>query len=259
MKLEDAAPWKKSYEKPREWTEKQRHHFADKGLSSQSYGFSSSNVWLCELDHKEGWVPKNWCFWTVVLEKTLESPLDGKEIKSVSPKGCQPWMFIGRTDAEAPILWPPDAKNQLIGKDSDARQEEKRVTEDERAGWHHQLYGHRVWANSGRYWRLTCFSPWGCKELDTTEWLNSNNKFSCRVSNNWTQATKETGLFHLFSTCGVDLRIACRMRPSLCRVLFWLLNPHLIKKLFTEDSNLWEQRTLPQLLETKVCVCFNTL
>ena len=113
------APWKKSYNKPRQHIIKQRHYFANKGPSSQSYGFSSSHVWIWELDHKEGWGPKNWCFWAVVLEKTLESPLDCKEIQTVNPKGNQSWIFIGRTDAEAetPVLWPPDAKGQLIGKD----------------------------------------------------------------------------------------------------------------------------------------------
>ena len=126
---------------------KQRHCVADKGLSSQSYGFSSSHVWMWELDRKEGWTPKNSCFWTVVLEKTLESPLDCKKIKPVNPKGNQSWIVIGRTDAEAeaPILWPPDANNWLLGKDSDVgkdwKQEEKGTTEDEVAGWYHQL-GH---------------------------------------------------------------------------------------------------------------------
>ena len=110
--------------------------------------FSSNHVWMWELDYKESWVLKNWCFWTVVLEKTLESPLDCKEIQPVHLKGDQSWIFIGRTDAEAetPILWPPDAKNWLIGKDCDAgkywRQEEKGTTEDEMVGWHHQLNGH---------------------------------------------------------------------------------------------------------------------
>ena len=126
---------------------KQRHYFANKGPSSQSYGFSS-HVWLWELDYKESWVPKNWCFWTVVLEKTLESPLDCKEIQPGNPKGDQSWIFIGRTDAEAetPILWPPDAKSWLIGKDPDAgkdwRQKEKGMTEDEMVGWHHCLNRH---------------------------------------------------------------------------------------------------------------------
>ena len=133
---------------------------------------------MWELDHKEGWMPKNWCFWAVVL-KTLVSPLDCKEIKPVSPIGKQPWMFIGRTDAEAPILWPPDVKSQLIRKDPDARkdwrQKEKRMTEDKMAEWHHQLNGHELeqapGTGDGRG-RLACCSPWGRKELDTTEWLN---------------------------------------------------------------------------------------
>ena len=130
------VPWKKRYDKPRQCIKKQRHHFADMGPNCQSYGFSSSRVWMWELDRKEGWVPKNWCFWTVVLEKTLESPLDCKEIQPVSPKRNQSWLFIGRTDAEAetPVLWPPDAKCQFIGKDPDAGtdwgQEEKGTTED---------------------------------------------------------------------------------------------------------------------------------
>ena len=128
----------------------QRHYFANKGPSSQGYGFSSSHVWMWELDYKESWAPKNWCFWTVVLEKTLESLLDYKEIQSVHPKGDQSWVFIGRTDAEAetPILWPPDVKNRLIWKDPDAekdwRWEEKGMTEDEMVGWHHQHNGHET-------------------------------------------------------------------------------------------------------------------
>ena len=121
---------------------KQRRYFANKGLYSQSYGFSSSHVWMWELDHKESWAPKNRCFWTVVLEKTLESPLDSKEIKPVKPKGNQSWILIGMTDAEveATILGPPDVKNWLIGKDPDAgkgwRQKEKVMTENEIVGWH---------------------------------------------------------------------------------------------------------------------------
>ena len=103
------APWKKGYDQPRQHIKKQRHYFANKGSSNQSYGFSSSHVWMWELDCKESWVLKNWCFWTVVLEKTLESPLDFKEIQTVHPKGNQSWIFIGRTDAEAetPIFWSP--------------------------------------------------------------------------------------------------------------------------------------------------------
>ena len=119
----------------------------NKGLSSQGYGFSSSHVWMWELNYKESWAPKNWCYWTEVLEKTLESPLDCKEIQPVYPKGDQSWVFIGRTvEAETPIFWPPDAKNWLIGKDSDAgkdwRQEEKGTTEDEMVGWHHWVNEH---------------------------------------------------------------------------------------------------------------------
>ena len=125
---------RKPMTKPRQCIKKQRYCFADKDPYSQSYGFSSSHVWMWELDHKEGWVQKNWSFWTVVLEKTLESPLDSKGIKPVHPKGNQPWIFIGKTDAEAPILWLPEAKSQLTGKDPDAgkdwRQKE-RAAEDE--------------------------------------------------------------------------------------------------------------------------------
>ena len=148
---------------------------------SQSYGFSSSHVWMWELDHKESWVWKNWCFWTVMLEKTLENPLDCKGIKPVHPKGNQSWIFIGRTNAETetPILWPPDAKNWLIGKDSTAekewRQEEKGTTEDEMVGWHHWLDRHeseQVLGVGDGQGSLACCSPWGHKEWDTTERLN---------------------------------------------------------------------------------------
>ena len=143
--------------------------------------FSSGHVWMWELDHKESWAPKNWCFWTVVLEKTLESPLDCKEIQPVHPKGDQSWMFIGRTDVEAetPLLWPPDVKNWLIGKDPDAgeewRWEEKGTTEDGMLGWHHRLDGHEFEQALGvgdGQGSLACCSPWGHKELDMTERLN---------------------------------------------------------------------------------------
>ena len=112
------APWKKNHDQLRQHIKKQRHYFVNKGPSNQGYGFSSSHVWVWDLDYKESWAPKNWCFWTVVLEKTLESPLDGKEIKPVHPKRKQSWIFIGRTDpeAETPILRPPDVKNWLIWK-----------------------------------------------------------------------------------------------------------------------------------------------
>ena len=139
------APWKKSYDKPRQCIKKQRYHFADKGLDSQSYVSFSSHVWMWELDHK-GWWLKNWYFQTVVLEKTLESPLASQEIKQVNPKGNQPWIFTGGTDAEALIIWPLDGKSCLIERDSDAGkdwgQQEKGVTEDEMVGWQHRRNGY---------------------------------------------------------------------------------------------------------------------
>ena len=129
----------------------------NKDPSSQSYGFSSSHVWMWELDNKKGWVPKNWCFLTVVLEKTLESPLDSKEIQPVHPKGNQPWIFIRRTDAEAPILWPCDAKNHLLAKNTDAGKDwgqEKGFLEKGWNDWMASLTRWTwVWANSGRWWR----------------------------------------------------------------------------------------------------------
>ena len=132
----------------KEHIKKQRYYFDNKGPSSQSYSFSSSHVWIWELDYKESWAPKNWCFWTVVLEKTPESPLDCKEIQPVQPKENQSWILIGKTDAKAetPILWSPDVKNWLIWKDpyagKDWRQEKKGTTKDEMIGWNHQLNGH---------------------------------------------------------------------------------------------------------------------
>ena len=136
---------------------------------------------MWEVDHKEGWALKNWCFWTVVLEKTLESPLDYTEIQPVHPRGDQSWVFIGRTDVEAetPIFWPPDAKSWLIGKNPDAGkdwgQEEKGMTEDEMVGWHHRLNGHgfgwTLGVGNGQE-GLAYFGSWGLKELDMTEWLN---------------------------------------------------------------------------------------
>ena len=161
-------PWKKSYNQPRQHIKKQRHYFANKGPSSRSYGFSSSHVWMWKLNYKESWALKYWCFWTVVLEKTLESPLDCKEIKPVNPKVNQSWIFSGKTDAKAetPILWPPDVKNWLIGKDSDAgkdwKQMEKGTTEDKMAGWHYRLDVHEFEQALGvgdGQGSLACFSP----------------------------------------------------------------------------------------------------
>ena len=156
---------------------KRRDYFANKGPSSQGYGFSSGHVWIWALDYKESWALKNWHFWTVVLEKTLESPLDSKEVQPVHSKD-QSWVFIGRTDVEAetPILWPPHAKNWLIGKDPDAgrdwRREEKGTTEDEMAGWHHwHEFGWTLGVGNGQG-GLACCNSWGRRELDMTEWLN---------------------------------------------------------------------------------------
>ena len=144
----------KSYDQPRQHIKKQRHYFADKGMSSQNYGFSNNHVWVWELNHKEDWMMKNWCFWTVMLEKTLESPLDFKEIQPVNLEGNQSWIFTGRIDAEAeaPIVWPPDANSQLIRKDPEGRR---------RRGWQRwdswmasQTQQTGVWARSGK-WRRT--------------------------------------------------------------------------------------------------------
>ena len=157
------------------------NYFANKVPSSQGYGFPSCHVWMWELDCEECWVPKNWRFWTVVLEKTLESPLDSKEIQPVHSEGGQPWDFFGRNDAKAetPVLWPPQVKCWLIGKDSDPGkdwgQEEKGKTKDEMAGWHHWLDGREsewtLGVGDGQG-GLACCDSWGCKESDMTEWLN---------------------------------------------------------------------------------------
>ena len=159
---------------------------------------------MWELDYKESWVPKNWSFWTIVLEKTFESPLDFKEIQPVNPKGNQSWIFIGRTDAEAetPVLWPPDVKNWLIGKDPDAgkdwRREEKGTTEEGMVGWHHWLNRHEFEQTPGDVegqGSLVCCSPWGRKESDMTEQLNWTD---CRYL--WCagyQAQYFTGIFFL--------------------------------------------------------------
>ena len=165
---------------------KSRHHFANKGLSSQGYGFSSSHVWMWDLDYKESWAPKNWCFWIVML-KTLKSTLDCKEIQLVHPKGDQSWVFIGRTDVEAetPILCPPHVKSWLIGKwcsdaGKDWGQEEKGTKEDEMAGWHHRLDGHEFGWTPGvgdGQGGLACCNSWGYKELDMTERLNWTEQY----------------------------------------------------------------------------------
>ena len=183
------APWKKSYDELRQCIKKQSHYFANKGPYSQSYGFSRSHVWMCELNHKESWALKNWCFWTVVLEKTLESPLDCKEIKPANPKGNQPWIFIGRTDieAETPILWSPDVKNWLIWTDPDAgkdwRWEQKETTEHEMVGWYHWLNEHEFEETLGvgdGQGCLVCCSPWSCRV--GYDWMTELNWTECEDS-----------------------------------------------------------------------------
>ena len=171
--------------------------------SSQGYGFSSSYVWMWELDYKESWGPKNWCFWTVVLEKTLESPLESKEIQPVHPEGNQSWIFIGRTDAKAetPIFWPSDVKNWPFWKDSDAgkdwRCEEKGTTEDEMIGWHHRLNGHEFEQALGvgdGQGSLVCCSPWGHRVGH--DWATELNRWPLRP---WSSTVDET----LCSQCRV--------------------------------------------------------
>ena len=176
---------------------KAENYVANKGLSSQGYGFYSSQVWMWELDCEGSWSPKNWCFRTVVLEKTLESPLDCKEITPIHPKGDQSWVFIGRTDAKAetPILWPPHAKSWLIGKDPDAGrnwgQEEMGMTEDEMVGWHHRLDAHEfgwtpvVCDGQGG---LACCDWWGHKSRTwLSDWTELNwilDFLDCRTLRN---------------------------------------------------------------------------
>ena len=164
------ASQQESYDKPRQCVEKHRHYSADKGQHSQGYGLPSGHIQLRELDYKEGRESKNWCLQTVVLEKTLESPLDREEIKSVNLKGSQPWILIRRTDAEAPVFWSPDLNSQLIGKVPDAGKDW--ASEDEMAGWHHYwCNGHELGKTSRDgegQGGLACYSPWGCKESDMT-------------------------------------------------------------------------------------------
>ena len=173
------ASWQESYDEPRHCVEKQRHCSADK---SHGHGLPSGHAWLWDLDYKEDRTPKNWCLWTVVLEKTPETPLDSKEIKQVNLKGNQPWILIGRTDgeAEAPVFWSSDVNSQLIGKvpdpGKDWGQKKKRSSEDEMARWQHWCNGDELgqtWemVRDREAWRATVY---GCKKLDMTEWLNNN-------------------------------------------------------------------------------------
>ena len=170
---------------------------ANKGPSSQGYGFSSNHLWMWDLDYKESWVLKNWCFWIVVLEKTLEIHLVCKEVRPVNPKGNQPWIFIGRTDAkaEALVLWPPDSKSQLFGKDSDAGkdwgQEEKGTAEDEMVEWHHWLKGdefEQTLGHSEGQGGLACCSPWGLKDWVTEQQQKAGNQWESLVCSRYFQS-----------------------------------------------------------------------
>ena len=191
MKIKDACSLEESYDQLRKHIKKHRHYFANKGASIQGYVFSISHVWMWELDYKDSWMPKNWSFWTVVLVKTLESPLDCKEIQPVHPKGNQSWIFTGSTHAEAetPLLWSPYVKKRFIGKDSDTgkdwRWAEKETTEDEMLGRHHQLKD----LSLSKLWELFTgkpgvLSPWGHKESD--------------MLNNWTELRCISGTLLLF-------------------------------------------------------------
>ena len=169
------------HDQPKQHIKKQRHYFVYKGPSSQGYGFSSSHVCMLELDYKESWAPKNWCFWTVVLEKTLESPLDCKEIQPVHPKGDQSWVFTGRTDvkAETPILWPPDVKSWLIWKDRDAGKDSGQ--EEKGKGWD-------GWVASLTRW------TWVCVDSGCWWWTGRPDVLQYMWSQSWTQLSNWTEL-----------------------------------------------------------------
>ena len=227
------TPWKESYDQPRQHIKKQRHYIANKGPSSQGYGLSSSHEWMWVLDYKESWALKNGCFWTVVLEKTLESPLDCKEIEPVHAKGDQFWIFIGRTDAEAETLtlWPPDAKNWLIWKDPDAGkewgQEEKGMTEYEVVGCitdSMDMSLSKLLVTAG----LACCSPWGCKKSDMIKGLN------------WTELTdlKETALGKAWTPQVLEVwHPGHEWVKFTCRHIFCFL-PHVQRSLVTLRTTL---------------------
>ena len=210
MKLKAACSLEEKLCKSRQHIKKQRHYFTNKGLSSQSYGFSSNHVWILELDLRESWVPRIHAFELWCWRKLLRVPWISKKIKPVNPKINQCWKFIGRTDAEAeaPVLRPPNAKNWLIGKDpyaeKDWRREEKGTTEDEMIGWHHQIDGHEFEQALGvgdGEGSLVCYSPWGHKEPDTSEWLNwTDTGKKCVFCYRWVECPINTSYIKLIDS-----------------------------------------------------------
>ena len=257
------TPWKESYDQPRQYIKKQRHYFANKGPSSQSYGFSSGHVWMWELDYKESWAPKNWCFSTVVLEKTLESPLDCKEIQPVHPKENQSWIFIARTDAEAetPILWLPDSGNRLIGKDLDAgkdwSQEKKGITEDEMAGWYHLLNRHEFEWTLGvgdGQGSLACCSPWALKESCMTEQLNWSKYYISFIN-----VCCATNTIHIFShSIAFNLQCLEVLLLSLFYRGYMACPRHIANKQWGRDVNSGSLPLEPLLLTTMLSWLLNT-
>ena len=240
--------------------------FVNRGPSKQGYGFSGGHVWMWELDYKESWAQKNWCFWTVVLEKTLESPLDCKEIQPVHPEGDQSWVFIGRTDAEAetPILWPPDVKSWLIWKDPDAGknwgQEEKGMTEDEMVGWHRRLDGHGFGWTPGvgdGQKSLACCGSWGRKESGTTERMNWTELMAQQIKNPPAMLeTQETWVWSLGwedplqEKNGNPLQYYHQKSPHRERSLAWLQS--MGSKIVGHDWASWEYRLWEEIYQSNI-------
>ena len=216
------APWRKSYDQPRQLIKKQGHYFAKKGPYSQSYDFSRSHVWMWELNYKESWVLKNWCFWIVVLEKTLESPLHSKEIQPLHPKQKQFWMFIGRTDAEAetPILWPPDAKNWSWKRPW--CWDRLKVGEEDSRGWDGwmalSIQWTWLWVNSG--------SSWWTGRPGVLQSMGSQ-----RVRHNWATELNWTELMYSLSFCSLFWGCSCCSFLFLTSFVLWIINRNSFRRL----------------------------